>query len=256
MLGTAIINGTNNIAKHGYKVKGFGFFFGTCQGSDRLPMEQERSWTDSTCDALLTYANGCDADAGDLARGEVLPARICVGQERTGLGKYVDKFIPFAEGTDLQKSDTVKNCIWAKEQEARQARSYRAEMIKLVAKVHGTALIDIVAVAAAAKVAKANKPRTKVSIKEDLDKLQRQYEALRNQISEAYLAQHHAGKNVDDVAGIALYYGAHSLAHWNSKCSATARRLYPELAGVVTNIEMLTVRRAAVKAGVDLLANV
>lgn len=52
----AVGNTTQLVAKHGYKVAGFGFFNGTCNGSDRPPAQISVKHTHDTIFRLRAYA--------------------------------------------------------------------------------------------------------------------------------------------------------------------------------------------------------
>ena len=60
----AVDNDTRLIAKHGYKVVGFGFFNGTCGGSDHRPAELDTSFTHTIITSLGEWATSSDRIAG------------------------------------------------------------------------------------------------------------------------------------------------------------------------------------------------
>jgi hypothetical protein len=63
----------NLLAKHGYTVE-WGFFNGTCGGSDRKPLEVEKTFTETIIAQLReTVAPKADKLAADLRAGAVQP---------------------------------------------------------------------------------------------------------------------------------------------------------------------------------------
>jgi hypothetical protein len=62
----AVDNGTQMIAKHGYKVAGFGMFVGVCQGSDRKPAELDISFTHQIITNCQEWAANADRIAALL----------------------------------------------------------------------------------------------------------------------------------------------------------------------------------------------
>lgn len=64
------------LAKHGYTVD-WGFFNGTCQGSDHLPLEHDTALNLAIIDSLRTRAAQLDLEA----EGEITKVRVQVGRE-------------------------------------------------------------------------------------------------------------------------------------------------------------------------------
>lgn len=128
------------LAKHGYTVKGWGYFMGTCQGSDRLPLQQERTLTDSTCANVTKHAERMEQRVVDLKAGTVTPAT-CHGAYDPKTRDYVK--VPWADATEYQRREAVEREVWSAESEARHARSYVRDMQKLASEVHGQPLVEI-----------------------------------------------------------------------------------------------------------------
>jgi len=243
------------LAKHGYTVKGWGYFRGVCQGSDRLPLQQERKHTDATCAAVTAHAEHMDKLAEQYRTGERLPTEAKTGKRvfDQKLGYHVDEYGPFAEATVYAQEEAVKRAVWSCEQEARQARGYVDSMQKLAAKVHGTALLPIKVEPKAAPVAPTVDVKagtvsgvytTKAARQADLDRLSRQYEAARKVLQDLYLRSNLR----DDKKATELYYGVYSLSHWRTKHSELALKLYGDAArAAVEQIEALVKAREAVK---------
>jgi hypothetical protein len=85
---------------------------------------------------------------------------------------------------------------------------------------------------------------TKKARKDDLDALNRKYEAARKVIQDTYLALPHEERT---EAKTEIYYGPMQLNHWRPKHSAAVLKEFPQLATVVANIEALVVERERVK---------
>lgn len=246
----AIMTVGGMLAKHGYQVKGWGYFRGVCRGSDTYSLEHDRTLCDRICEALTSYAAEQDRAAEAFRTGKQIPLFV--------RGKYLPQKkdyerIDWAQGTELQQRDEVNRLVWSCEGEARHARAHVDHMQKLAARVHGQALVEIKKVERVVPVqptvdVKAGTVSgvytTKAARQADLDKLQREYEACRKVLSDLYLRDpaRHSNKKATD-----LYYGAHSLSQWRAKHSALALELYPQAVEVVQQIEALVRAREAVK---------
>jgi hypothetical protein len=68
----AVNNNTLLIAKHGYKVAGFGMFVGTCGGSDRKPAELDISYTHTIIKNCYEWAANADRLAGLWRDGSLM----------------------------------------------------------------------------------------------------------------------------------------------------------------------------------------
>lgn len=238
------------LAKHGYTVKGWGYFKGVCQGSDTYPLEQDRTLTDSTCKALTEYAADSDRAAEGFRTGKQIPL-FCTGDYDRAAKDY--KRVDWADATEYQRTQTVNRLVWSCENEARAARAHVEYMQKLAQQVHGTDLLPIKKVVHFAPAApsvdtKAGKVTgvyaTKAARQADLDKLSRRYETLRYQMNKLYLA---TPRDQQTKEATAFYYGVQSLSQWRPKHSALALKLYPQAAELVQEIEELAKTREAIK---------
>src|SRR3982751_1206469 len=63
---------TGGIAKHGYTTR-FGFFAGTCKGSDKLSLQVSREYADAILVELAAYAAEHDAHVAALQAGTKTP---------------------------------------------------------------------------------------------------------------------------------------------------------------------------------------
>ena len=85
---------TGMIAKHGYTTE-YGFFNGTCGGSDALPLELDTTVNVATVAAMVKFADEQEAQAA----GEILKVAVQVGKARyVGQRRVVDtKLVDRAE---------------------------------------------------------------------------------------------------------------------------------------------------------------
>lgn len=134
----------HTLPKHGYKVAGFGFFVGTCDGTNKRPLEEARDACDDVCEALGRYAVEQDALAAAYRDGSKLPVKVQTSERvRTVKGwEYV--MAPYSEGTKLQQLDAVKAAINLHVREARHARGHAASMQQLADDRHGKPLLPAV----------------------------------------------------------------------------------------------------------------
>lgn len=245
------------LAKHGYTVKGWGYFMGTCQGSDKLPLQVERKHTDSTCAAVAAHAERMDKLAEQYRTGAKLPEQAKTGKRVLDqkLGYHVDEYGPFGEQNQYHQEQAVAREVAHCEMEARHACGYVRDMQKLAAEVHGTELLPIIKLVAVPVVnptvdvkkgTVTGVYKTKAARQADLDRLSRQYETARKVLQDLYLR---SGDDIrKDKKATELYYGVYSLAHWRTKHSELALKLYGDAArAAVEQIEALVKAREAVK---------
>jgi hypothetical protein len=144
----AAANGSNVIAKHGYKVAGYGFFAGTCPGSDKLALEIDHVLTDEII--VLVTADGVRLRklAAEFTSGKRLPEQVTTNKwvpaqyvgRRTVPGTGCHAKAPFAEGTDTQKAQAVQSAIHSCTFGAEQAEGHVKFLQGLKATVYGKAL--------------------------------------------------------------------------------------------------------------------
>lgn len=150
-LQAASVDGTTHrLPKHGYRVAGFGFFVGTCQGSGFAPLQESRVECDRICAALADHERQQLAMAAAVRAGTLTPKMVHTGHSLIGAdgkfvrdakGNRVDAVIPFAEATAFQQSDACKRLAYQHDQEARGARGHITMMQALAAKLLGQPLV-------------------------------------------------------------------------------------------------------------------
>lgn len=247
----AVIPASGRLAKHGYTVKGWGYFVGTCTGSGYRPIQQDRHLTDKVCTALTQHAEKMSKLEEAYRTGTQVPK---TAQVRVA-GKKDYMHIAWDDATELQRRDTVRALVWSCEREARHARAHVQYMLKLAEQVHGTDPLPIKKVERVAPVAPKVDTKagtvsgvytTKAARQADLDKLQQRYEVCKKVLDRLYLGMGTV-ERADNKPATELYYGVHSLSQWRPKHSAQALKLYPQSAEVVQEIEQLVRTREAVK---------
>lgn len=130
----AVDNVTRLIAKHGYKVAGFGFFNGTCQGSDHPPAEVEVFLTYKIIESCLAWAANMDRMA-DLYRTRTImittwDKQVYVRGDNfsDNRSKYVTKTYPMFGCSDAQVDRQYMLEVEGHESQARNARSHVAAL--------------------------------------------------------------------------------------------------------------------------------
>lgn len=102
------------IAKHGYTVD-YGYFSGTCGGSDRQPLELETGYNISTVAAIRTWADEQDAKANGEIKTVVVRVYVKGDYARGTAGHYEnqtmnrDQFIEYSKGFSGAQGDEVWN---------------------------------------------------------------------------------------------------------------------------------------------------
>lgn len=146
----AVDNSTKKIAKHGYKVSGFGFFSGTCIGSDQPALQLSRFFLDQTVVNLDVYAAAQIALAARMEAGEAHPALVRTDIEvrdaedklvRDRMGRRTYVMLNWEDANGVQRATALANAISGAKNEARQARAHAKELELLAKTVFGTALI-------------------------------------------------------------------------------------------------------------------
>lgn len=241
------------LAKHGYTVE-FGYFRGTCSGSGKKPIQQDRTITDATIVAMHEYAAGCDKDAEDLRSGKTLPTKIKTGQKLLA-GKYQPVYIPFSEGSPEQQTKAVELFIAMAESGARHARAHASDLKKLADRLHGTELVLIV------EPVKTEKPVTTVDVKTakvtgtfatktarqaELDKVAREYQRIEKALHQLTLDVPNDQRTKEQTD---VYYAIPMYLHqWKAKHSAMVLKVFPQAQEIVTEIEQLVKVREAIRS--------
>lgn len=259
----ASANANALIAKHGYTVD-WGYFNGTCQGSDKAPAEHDVTLTRNVIAFCTETAADHDEEIADLKSGKTVPSTFArynpnkVVEHKTRRGdtyttKGGDDMLPIAQARPDERTKAIALAIHEHEMHASGLRSHADILTKFVLVRLGQPLylaadLDAPkpkAVAPVVDVANAKvvgEFKTKAARKDALDKLNRQFEKLRERVSDAYLAGDRGER------GRTLYYAAHGLSQWRPHHSAAVLELYPALASTVAEIEALVAAREAVKA--------
>jgi hypothetical protein len=261
----ASANSNSLIAKHGYTVN-WGYFNGTCQGSDKRPAEHDVTLTKTVIQFCTETAADHDASIAALKDGSSVPATFerwnptkKVEHKTRGGGSYTvtggNDVLPIAKATPAERAKAIALAIHEHEMHASGLRSHADMLTRFVLVRFGQPLFAVADMVPVAKPAaptvdvKAAKVvgtfATKAARKDALDKLSRQYDKARDVIQKTYLALPHDQRT---EAKTEVYYGPYQLNHWRPKHSAAALKEFPELAATVKTIEELVAAREAVKA--------
>jgi len=246
----------NGLALHGYTVK-FGYFNGTCDGSNNAPIQIDRTMTDATIVGLHNYAARQDETAEKLQAGETHPVNVQVGKKYdTNKHKHVPIYVPFDEANPEQQKKAVELAVMECESNARHARSHATDLAALADRLHGTELVAI----SELELRAVKPPKAVVDIKAatvtgtfgskaarkaELDKLNREFSDLHSKLQRLYLAMPHTQRT---EANTEVYYGPSMLHQWRAKHSAAALKEFPEAVDLVAKIEELVKAREAIKA--------
>jgi len=142
---------TGAIAKHGYTTR-FGFFAGTCGGSDHLTLEVSREYADAVIVRLGEYAQNQLDRAAALRAGTVTPQEVVTGEyerdeqgrwKRDRNGQRILARIPFANGSATQQAAAVDSAITKCGHEVHGARAHAAELAAIIPKIHGQPLVPV-----------------------------------------------------------------------------------------------------------------
>ena len=152
----AVINGSNEMAKHGYKVEGdhhFGqrWFRGTCFGSGHQPLEKDHKLTSEVITSMNQEHKKNMQHAADLRSGKLKPTHVTTNEhERDEKGNVkrdpvtggrIYKKIPFKEANKYQQQETVTRHAFNHEHIAKQAKDHAAYLKNLKTQIHGKPLI-------------------------------------------------------------------------------------------------------------------
>ena len=134
---------TGMIAKHGYTTE-YGFFNGTCGGSDQLPLELDTAVNVGTVAAMIKFADGQQAKAeGEISKVAV---EVRTGlRDKYGRPEYVTKFMDRAEYEATQPrytsfDDAVERVHISLRRMAERVRADAADLDDLRGRVHGQPL--------------------------------------------------------------------------------------------------------------------
>jgi hypothetical protein len=147
---------SGNLAKHGYTTR-FGYFAGTCSGSDKAPLEISREFADRIVIELRNFSNEQDAKAAALRGGRAFVARVKTDEyERDENGKYrrdrearrIPVFVAWGDATAEQRARAAEAAACEHNNNSRGARNHAAALEALIPKVHGQPLTSVVPSAA------------------------------------------------------------------------------------------------------------
>lgn len=137
-------NRTGALAKHGYRVKDFGYFVGTCPGSDHLPLEQDRQLSDKVIADMRVMEQAHLRAISEYRDGRRIPDRIfdrTVWNRETR--KHDEVWIDWAAGSEYERQAEVNRRIREHEWQASQAKSHGDSLTRLIARVHGKPLTPV-----------------------------------------------------------------------------------------------------------------
>lgn len=180
----AVNNKTGRLAKHGYSVE-WGYFSGTCAGSDETPLEISSELTESTIENLNRLAYALEqktiADIDEVIV-ETYDNGIRRKENRRQTACRDQQDVDLATGVPGRQSfeDLAKLKLLNLQNQAKHMRRHVADLAQLIDERHGQPLFEVKRLeeeATQAKAAKAAKP-TKASVKRITDDLNRQYARL------------------------------------------------------------------------------
>lgn len=273
----AIDNASGITAKHGYLVAGYGFFNGVCPGAGYVPAEKSIDRTNEIMAQLLKQADEHDREARAYAAFKVTGDTVTfyTGSQRCTHYDVWDSNleVPKRSRHGFYKTrggyrnveitadtpvhiivDTQRKAAAIAEQNARHARSHVAMMRELIVPRLGQPLYPAAEVirterkAAKAKAVEGVRFPTKAARKDALDKLNREYDKLRRELQNMYLALSHDERELSNRTE--LYYASHQLSHWRPKHAEGWVREFPQSAAIVERINALVTERAEIQAAV------
>jgi len=138
----AIDNTTGLLAKHGYRVAGFGYFMGVCPGAGHQSLEKERAYTDFIIADMRRLAAEYAQHALDLTAGKIHPDTVDTGvrddsNPNVPIWKRPTIRVPFAQGTEYQQKRAVELAVSAAERESRAHNVHGDMLAKLAADIYG-----------------------------------------------------------------------------------------------------------------------
>lgn len=259
------------LAKHGYRVAGFGYFRGICQGTTHDALELSRAYLDATVVALAEYAERADGAAASYLSGAREPSLV---QKRsdTGNGLYAKDgmvrgkwtagealMVVWGEANAVERIKGLALAIEMEQAEARHARAHAKGLLELATRVHGQPLkarsfekavkvapvrVDVAAVIASGTCASTFK--TKAARKEALEGVSRKFDKLAQTIRDFHLAEPYGARSKESTE---LYFAIpHQLNNWRPKHAAATLALYPQAASVIEEIQKCVAAREAIKA--------
>lgn len=132
---------TGNLAKHGYTTE-YGFFNGTCQGSDHLPLEQDTKVNTAVVAGLRKWADERDAEAlADITKVSVQVCSKTIGGHRVGEFKMMGRAeFEATQPRYVKFDDEVERARARLRNAAADARGHATQLEVLRDAVHGRPL--------------------------------------------------------------------------------------------------------------------
>lgn len=129
----AVDNNTRLMAKHGYKVAGFGFFNGTCPGSDQKPAELDITYTHHIITVMGEMAAENDRLQALYASHELMVVcRSVRSGKRDAYSRPIYIDVPMFGCPDYVVDDQQKHEAYSHESAAKMQRSHAESLVRYV----------------------------------------------------------------------------------------------------------------------------
>lgn len=128
------------MSKHGYTVD-HGWFNGVCPGHHYAPMQIDRTVADEVIADTYTEVAQLLRDAAALKAGKAHPKQVAKYPHTTIKG--VRQMVDWADASEYERSEGVRNAIYRAEARARQGEAFASQHDALLNQVHGTPLIEV-----------------------------------------------------------------------------------------------------------------
>lgn len=122
------------IAKHGYNVA-WGYFAGTCSGSNKAPLEVAHDWSDAVIIACRRSALSHDESALKLRTGQTIPERCENGVKYMGRGESLTIWVSWADANETLRRKQVERESYYHERQAQHLRTHADYLEKLIPRV-------------------------------------------------------------------------------------------------------------------------
>ena len=131
------------VAKHGYKVKGFHFFNGVCQGSDREPLQYAKDLSEDIVKEMKRHESVNMQIAYQFRTLQSYPEKVGSGRYKTTayIRHQVEIMIPWDQSDEHQQRAGRIKVVNMLETEASHAKFHANMIQRLIDTIHGTELI-------------------------------------------------------------------------------------------------------------------
>lgn len=131
------------IAKHGYKVAGYGFFNGVCSGAEFKPMQLQRVEADNFIEQLIKTAGDEQRRLDGLIKGEWHPG-FCELPKRWSQAAraFLENIAPWADCDQEQQRQAIKAAKYKLECKIKFCLTHSHYLAGLLEQVHGQPLIE------------------------------------------------------------------------------------------------------------------